>query len=144
MQKTLIKTSLKPSKLAYISHLALLFLAMVYVVWLKSLAVALILLGLALWLSYRYFSSNTLLEIECKQDGSKVRWAIRYSPAGLSGLEVDSDRYGWHVAKVRVIRVGPWLSAMRIDGETVWIWPDSTDKYSQRKLFRCLLANQLV
>lgn len=119
--------SIAPSKLALYGH-ALLGLAvtalvlMVAGVWF-ALCVALLLAWPIRKLSRAPVGQ---LGMEHHQQGAQWRW--RDTPSG-----------DWRPVALECDYLGPWLIGLRLSGQRLWIWPDSSDAASRRRLRRELV-----
>jgi len=67
---------------------------------------------------------------------------LRGRPTAAGGIEwswrENADR-PWHAVGVRCDYLGPWLIGLKIEGRRCWLWPDSSDAESLRRLRRELL-----
>lgn len=51
----------------------------------------------------------------------------------------DDGTRPWRPVTLRCDYLGPWLIGLRLDGRRLWLWPDSSDAESLRRLRRELL-----
>lgn len=129
MPKLPVTISIVPSRWRRRGHLGLalmtsLLLALYAPPWL--LAAAVLFLGLVLGLVERRLAA---------------RWQLRWVPDGAGGGEWQRRLAGemaWTRASLRLDYLGPWLVGLRLDGRRHWLWPDSAEAESLRRL-RCLL-----
>ncbi|WP_133484397.1 MULTISPECIES: hypothetical protein [Halomonas] len=64
------------------------------------------------------------------------------TPKATGGAEWswrDSAAQAWQPVSLRCDYLGPWLIGLRLDGRRLWLWPDSSDVESLRRLRRELL-----
>lgn len=61
-------------------------------------------------------------------------------PAGGVGWSWrNGAAQAWRPVSLRCDYLGPWLIGLRVDGRRLWLWPDSGDTESLRRLRRELL-----
>ena len=51
----------------------------------------------------------------------------------------DHGSEAWRPVSLRCDYLGPWLIGLRLEGRRLWLWPDSSDAESLRRLRRELL-----
>ncbi|WP_125925485.1 hypothetical protein [Halomonas aestuarii] len=51
----------------------------------------------------------------------------------------DDGTRPWRPVTLRCDYLGPWLIGLKLDGRRLWLWPDSSDPDSLRRLRRALL-----
>ncbi|MGM0983471.1 MAG: protein YgfX [Pseudomonadota bacterium] len=64
---------------------------------------------------------------------------LRGTPKSAGGVDWswrDSASQAWRPVSLRCDYLGPWLIGLRIDGQRLWLWPDSSDAESLRRLRR--------
>lgn len=67
---------------------------------------------------------------------------LRGTPKAAGDMEWswrDSAAQAWHPVSLRCDYLGPWLIGLRVEGRRLWLWPDSSDAESLRRLRRELL-----
>lgn len=67
---------------------------------------------------------------------------LRGTPKAAGGVEWswrDTAAQAWRPVNVRCDYLGPWLIGLRVEGRRLWLWPDSSDAASLRRLRRELL-----
>lgn len=67
---------------------------------------------------------------------------LRATPKAAGGVEWswrDSSAPTWRPVSLRCDYLGPWLIGLRVEGRRLWLWPDSSDAASLRRLRRMLL-----
>lgn len=70
------------------------------------------------------------------------RGELRGTPTTACGVEWawrDSPVQAWRSVSLRCDYLGPWLIGLRVEGRRLWLWPDSGDVESLRRLRRALL-----
>ncbi|WP_287124642.1 hypothetical protein [Chromohalobacter sp.] len=129
MPKPLPTLSIAPSRLALTAHLG---------VWasVSGLAVS---LGSA-WLAGSIMVSGGLL-MGLWWRGQR-RWELRESVEGRHATwQWRRPGESWQVVHPAPVRVGAWLTGLRIGHRTLWLWPDSASATSRRLLRVRLLAS---
>jgi hypothetical protein len=51
----------------------------------------------------------------------------------------ESAAQAWRPVRLHCDYLGPWLIGLRVEGRRLWLWPDSSDAESLRRLRRELL-----
>ncbi|WP_326521402.1 protein YgfX [Halomonas rhizosphaerae] len=72
----------------------------------------------------------------------RPRGELRGTPKAAGGVEWswrDSADQAWRAVSLRCDYLGPWLIGLRVEGRRLWLWPDSSDPESLRRLRRELL-----
>ncbi|MGM0535678.1 MAG: hypothetical protein ACQER5_06325 [Pseudomonadota bacterium] len=67
---------------------------------------------------------------------------LRGTPTTAGGVEWswrDNPAQAWRSVSLRCDYLGPWLIGLRVEGRRLWLWPDSGDVESLRRLRRALL-----
>ncbi|MDR9440800.1 MAG: protein YgfX [Halomonas sp.] len=70
------------------------------------------------------------------------RGQLRITPKAAGGVEWswrDSAAQAWRSVSLHCDYLGPWLIGLRVEGRRLWLWPDSSDTESLRRLRRALL-----
>lgn len=130
MPKTLVTSSIAPSRLALAVHvvlaLSLAGLVAVFASWWLGVVTAACLSVVVLrwWRHQRHWTLRHALI-----DGASWSWQIRAVPSEA-----------WRPVVLRVGHLGPWLIGLIIDGHWAWIWPDSCSSMSRWELRRRLLV----
>ncbi|WP_342594747.1 hypothetical protein AAGT95_18495 [Salinicola lusitanus] len=92
------------------------------------LAVSISLIGLA-FAGRQFLSTPRRRYLRCMMAGERTVW------------EYSADARVWQPSPCRLVRLGPLLSAVDLSGRRLWLWPDSGDAHSLRRL-RETLASQ--
>lgn len=127
MPKPSIKITFAASKLALWSHalLGLTLIALVLVV--AGAGVALLVILLLIWpIQKRRRAPVGQLGLDVGQRWAQ--WSWRETPS--------SD---WRTVALDCDYLGPWLIGLKLDGQRLWVWPDSSDAASRRLLRRALV-----
>ncbi|WP_325063458.1 protein YgfX [Halomonas lysinitropha] len=64
---------------------------------------------------------------------------LRATPKAAGGVVWswrDSAGQAWRPVSLRCDYLGPWLIGLRVEGRRLWLWPDSSDAESLRRLRR--------
>ncbi|MCK2182860.1 hypothetical protein [Halomonas getboli] len=61
----------------------------------------------------------------------------RENEAPLGAWRDEKDE-AWREAPLRCDHLGPWLIGLRLSGRRLWLWPDSGDAASLRRLRKAL------
>ncbi|WP_280548180.1 MULTISPECIES: hypothetical protein [unclassified Halomonas] len=72
----------------------------------------------------------------------RPRGELRGTPKAAGGVDWswrDSAARAWRPVSLRCDYLGPWLIGLRVEGRRLWLWPDSSDTESLRRLRRELL-----
>lgn len=70
------------------------------------------------------------------------RGELRGTPKAAGGVDWSwraSAVQAWRPVSLRCDYLGPWLIGLRLEGRRLWLWPDSSDAESLRRLRRELL-----
>ncbi|GHB27189.1 hypothetical protein [Salinicola rhizosphaerae] len=74
-----------------------------------------------------------------RRDRGEVHLRCRFD-ADRTWWERSDEGQQWRATPCRLVRLGPVVSAVELDGATLWIWPDSADSNTLRH-FREALAH---
>lgn len=72
----------------------------------------------------------------------RLRGELRGTPKAAGDVEWswrDNAAQAWQPVTLRCDYLGPWLIGLRVEGRRLWLWPDSSDAESLRRLRRELL-----
>ena len=72
----------------------------------------------------------------------RLQGALRGTPTAAGAVAWawrDSVDEAWRPVNLRCDYLGPWLIGLRVEGRRLWLWPDSSDAESLRRLRRELL-----
>ena len=128
MPKPPITISIVPSRLALAVQAGLALAASALLAWVGApwlAATALLCLGVVIghwWLR-------------------QPRWSLRHA-SGEGGWQVSGGGHDWRGVRLVMVYLGPWLIGIRLDGQPLWLWPDSADAEARRELRRYLRAEQ--
>ncbi|MDZ7853154.1 MAG: protein YgfX [Halomonas sp.] len=67
------------------------------------------------------------------------RGELRGTPKAAGGVVWswrDSADQAWRPVSLRCDYLGPWLIGLKVEGRRLWLWPDSSDAESLRRLRR--------
>ena len=72
----------------------------------------------------------------------RTKGQLRLTPTAAGETSAawrDHASEAWRPVSLRCDYLGPWLVGLRIEGQRLWLWPDSSDGESLRRLRRELL-----
>lgn len=130
MPKTPTTLCIVPSRMALAAHLGLCAGVVGLMGWWSPPWLALltaVVLSVVLW-QWRAGRPRGELRATPQAIGG-VRWSWRDDPAAA-----------WQAVTLHCDYLGPWLIGLELDGQRLWLWPDSCDASSRRSLRRELVT----
>lgn len=123
MPKPLIAVVVRRSSLACVAQMVVAFGLAAYAAFFVSFLVAVALV------------CSTLVLVVLQHRATPRRWHLRCRFENEHAIwEVAEDAGTWRGVTCRLVRLAPQLSAIEIDGRRIWLWPDSSDVQSMRRL----------
>ncbi|WP_251979016.1 hypothetical protein [Salinicola avicenniae] len=77
--------------------------------------------------------------IGCLRATSRVDYLRCRLEGELAVWERSHDGRHWTPTACRARRLGPWVTAVALSGQVLWLWPDSSENDSLRHLREALL-----
>lgn len=100
-------------------------------------AIVALLVAFAPWWLWASASAALALGLAAEWRGEAVI-RLRWVPGTAPGWQRWRDGE-WRPASVDCFYLGPWLAGLRIDGQRLWVWPDSVARRERWHLRRLLL-----